>query len=105
MLELNAFMSSSLCIIIQKWEGFEVKNVILELHDATIYTGKRKSRSYNEAVDEDKKMFVTFDIDKVLEKQSPFDRKQERRPFLLSRDFISVKPTGRKMKPFKVCLS
>ena len=101
---MNLSLIVFLCIMLQKWEGFEVKNVTLELHDASIYTRKGKSMSYTDAVDRDEKVFVTFDIDQILEKHIPFDRKRERRPFLLSRDFISVKPTGREIKPFQVCL-
>lgn len=90
------------CIIIQEWEGFELKNVTLELHDATIYTRKGKPKSFT--AEKDEKVFVAFDIDKVLARQSLCTGKPERRPFLLSRDSVSVKPTGSSIKPFQVCL-
>lgn len=97
-------MSVILHHFIQEWEGFELKNVTLELHDATIYTRKGKQKSYVSAADKDDKVFVAFDIDKVLARQSSCAGKPERRPFLLSRDSVSVKPTGSSIKPFQVCL-
>ncbi|RAL51628.1 hypothetical protein DM860_010346 [Cuscuta australis] len=78
-------------VYIEKWDGFEMKDVTLELHDAAIY--KRKSR--HERFDEDdpkhEKTFVAFEIDKV----------PERRPFLISRDFVTLKPSEKKFPIFE----
>ncbi|XAR63995.1 Dextransucrase [Bertholletia excelsa] len=68
---------------IEKWDGFIMKNVTLELHEADVY--KRESKYYNQNVshEKDEKVFVVFKLDSV----------PERRPFLLSRDFVSVWPS------------
>lgn len=78
-------------VYIEKWDGFEMKDVTLELHDAAIY--KRKSR--HDRIDEDgpkhEKTFVAFEIDKV----------PERRPFLISRDFVTLKPSEKEFPIFE----
>ncbi|XP_027096404.1 probable RNA helicase SDE3 [Coffea arabica] len=76
---------------LEKWDGFEVKNVNLELHEASIYMRKRKHKTLEESDLKDEKTFVAFEIDEI----------PERRPFLLSRDFVSVQPCSRKIEPFQ----
>ncbi|KAA8541480.1 hypothetical protein F0562_025443 [Nyssa sinensis] len=75
----------------EKWNGFEMKNVTLELQDAAIYRRKGKYKNLNKFDKKDEKMFVAFEIDSI----------PERRPFLLSRDFAFVRPSGREVDPFK----
>lgn len=73
----------------QKWSGFQLSNVTLELHKAAIY-----KKSFKDNFDEkDDKVFVAFEIDSV----------PERRPFLLSRDFVYARPAGSELK-FQVSL-
>ncbi|KAJ0095045.1 hypothetical protein Patl1_16398 [Pistacia atlantica] len=69
---------------IEKWSGFQLSNVTLELHEAAIY-----KKSFKDKFDEkDDKVFVAFKIDSV----------PERRPFLLSRDFVYARPAGNESK-------
>ncbi|KAK9266327.1 hypothetical protein L1049_001670 [Liquidambar formosana] len=76
---------------VEKWNGFKLHNVTLKLEKAAIYRKSNKKRYLNERDEKDDKTFVVFEIDSV----------PERRPFLLSRDFVFVKPSGRKVEPFK----
>ncbi|KAM7470150.1 hypothetical protein LguiA_008333 [Lonicera macranthoides] len=76
---------------IEKWDGFEMKNVSLQLHEAAIYGWKSKNKHLNRSDEKDNKIFVAFEIDYV----------PKRRPFLLSRDFASVRPSGGKVEPFQ----
>ncbi|XP_071927512.1 probable RNA helicase SDE3 isoform X1 [Coffea arabica] len=76
---------------LEKWDGFEMKNVNLEFHEASIFTRKGKHNTLKESDQKDEKTFVAFEFDKI----------PERRPFLLSRDFVSVQPCGRKIEPFQ----
>lgn len=69
-----------------------MKNVTLELHEAKIYCRKGTYKNRNKNDEKDDKIFVAFEIDSI----------PERRPFLLSRDFASVQPSGRKVEPFQV---
>ena len=69
-----------------------MEKVALELHEAAIY---KKSNKYNDlhgSVEKDDKIFVAFEIDSV----------PERRPFLLSRDMVHARPSGKKVEPFQV---
>ncbi|CAK9188218.1 unnamed protein product [Ilex paraguariensis] len=75
----------------QKWDGFEMKNVSLELHKAAIYRRKGGYKNLIESDEKDDKVFVAFKIDSI----------PERRPFLLSRDFAYVRPSGRNIEPFQ----
>ncbi|KAL3502300.1 hypothetical protein ACH5RR_036749 [Cinchona calisaya] len=75
---------------LEKWDGFEMKNVNLKLQEAAIYTRKGKHKNLN-AGQKEEKTFVTFEMEKV----------PERRPFLLSRDFVSLQPSDRNIKPFQ----
>lgn len=68
-----------------------MKNVTLELHDAAIYKRSRLN-NLDEDDQKDEKTFVAFEIDKV----------PERRPFLLSRDFVSLRSTNKISLLFEV---
>lgn len=59
-------------------------DVPLNFERAAIMKGKPKNK--------DEKKFVTFEIDSV----------PERRPFLISRDFVYARPSGRDVQPFEV---
>ncbi|KAK1387286.1 hypothetical protein POM88_015464 [Heracleum sosnowskyi] len=72
---------------LEKWDEFEMKNVTLKLQEAELHGRKGKSINSN-----NDKIFVEFEVDTIPEK----------RPFLLSRDFASVRPSGRKGDPFQV---
>ncbi|KAM7484849.1 hypothetical protein LguiA_000858 [Lonicera macranthoides] len=76
---------------LEKWEGFEMKDISLQLHKAAIYGWKSKNKHLNRSDKKDDKIFVAFEIDSV----------PERRLFLLSRDFASVRPSGTKVEPFQ----
>ncbi|KAL8120535.1 putative RNA helicase SDE3 isoform X1 [Apium graveolens] len=75
---------------LEKWDGFEMKNVTLKLHEAEIHGRKDKFKNKRNN-QKDEKIFVEFEVDSIPEK----------RPFLLSRDFASVRPAGRKVDPFQ----
>ncbi|XP_059633340.1 uncharacterized protein LOC132276093 [Cornus florida] len=75
----------------EKWDGFEMENVTLKLDKASIYTKKGNHNDLNKFDEKDDKVFIAFEIDSI----------PERRPFLLSRDFASVRPSGSKVKPFQ----
>ncbi|CAH9095401.1 unnamed protein product [Cuscuta epithymum] len=76
---------------LEKWDGFEMKDVTLKLHDAAIYKRKNRDNSFYGDERKDKKKFVAFEMDKIPEK----------RPFLLSRDFVSLRPSGKNSPIFK----
>ncbi|KAH9771744.1 putative RNA helicase SDE3 [Citrus sinensis] len=75
----------------EKWSGFQLFNVTLELHKAAIYDKSLKNKNLEESDETDDKLFVAFEIDSV----------PERRPFLLSRDFVYVQRSGGKSKKFQ----
>ncbi|KAK1390228.1 RNA helicase [Heracleum sosnowskyi] len=75
---------------LEKWDGFEMKNVTLNLQEAEIH-GKKDKFKNKKKNQKDEKSFVEFEVDTIPEK----------RPFLLSRDFASVRPSGRKGDPFQ----
>ncbi|KAK9188408.1 hypothetical protein WN944_019811 [Citrus x changshan-huyou] len=75
----------------QKWSGFQLFNVTLELHKAAIYDKSLKNKNLEESDETDDKLFVAFEIDSV----------PERRPFLLSRDFVYAQRSGGKSKKFQ----
>ncbi|KAK1390239.1 putative RNA helicase SDE3 [Heracleum sosnowskyi] len=74
----------------EKWEGFELKNVTLKLHVAEIRGRKDKNKNMNKTQIDDKSL-VEIELDAICEK----------RPFLLSRDFAYVRPSGREVDPFQ----
>ncbi|KAI8561553.1 hypothetical protein RHMOL_Rhmol04G0349100 [Rhododendron molle] len=76
---------------LEKWDGFEMKNVTLELEEASIFKRKGKYNKKNLDDEKDDKVFVTFELDSI----------PERRPFLLSRDFVSVSPSGTRAEPLQ----
>ncbi|KAF8389560.1 hypothetical protein HHK36_024076 [Tetracentron sinense] len=84
-------------VLIQKWKDFRLENVTLELHEAVIYQKSNKDKNKNknknliERDHRDEKIFIAFEIDSICEK----------RPFLLSRDFVFVRPSGKKGEPFR----
>ncbi|KAH9707308.1 hypothetical protein KPL70_012525 [Citrus sinensis] len=76
---------------IEKWSGFQLFNVTLELHKAAIYDKSLKNKNLEESDEKDDKLFVAFEIDSV----------PERRPFLLSRDFVHARRSGSNAKEFQ----
>jgi helicase MOV-10 len=77
----------------QKWSNFQLKNVILEsLHEAEIKKRSNQHKYYNRSVEKDDKIFVVFEFDSIPEK----------RPFLLSRDLVYARPSGKNVEPFRV---
>lgn len=78
----------------QKWSKFQLLNITLELKKASILKKSFKNTSFDRSYEKDDKTFVVFEIDSV----------RERRPFLLSRDFAFVRPSGGQTEPFKVSL-
>ncbi|XP_058211390.1 uncharacterized protein LOC131323554 [Rhododendron vialii] len=76
---------------LEKWDGFEMKKVTLELEEASFYKRKGKYNKKNVDDEKDDKVFVAFELDSI----------PERRPFLLSRDFVSVSPSGTRAEPFQ----
>ncbi|XP_024956884.2 uncharacterized protein LOC102625081 isoform X3 [Citrus sinensis] len=75
----------------EKWSGFQLFNVTLELHKAAIYDKSLKNKNLEESDEKDDKLFVAFEIDSV----------PERRPFLLSRDFVHARRSGSNAKEFQ----
>ncbi|KAH9771748.1 hypothetical protein KPL71_012805 [Citrus sinensis] len=76
---------------IEKWSGFQLFNVTLEVHKAAIYDKSLKNKNLKESDEKDDKLFVAFEIDCV----------PERRPFLLSRDFVHARRSGSNAKEFQ----
>ncbi|XP_058007668.1 uncharacterized protein LOC110663960 isoform X1 [Hevea brasiliensis] len=72
---------------IEKWSEFKLENITLKLQQASIF----KLSYFTENHEKNNKTFVTFEIDSCREK----------RPFLLSRDFIFARPSGNKTEPFQ----
>ncbi|KAK8648064.1 hypothetical protein V6N13_128826 [Hibiscus sabdariffa] len=69
----------------EKWSDFELKNVTLELHAASIYEKSGENKM-------DDKTFVVFKMDSLS---------KTRRPFLLSRDFVFAKRLGKEIEPYQ----
>lgn len=78
----------------QKWCKFQLENVKLKLEVVSVYKRSGKNRQTSENKEKEKKIFVAFEVDSV----------PERRPFLLSRDFVFAQPSGRKLEPFRVSI-
>ncbi|OMO62423.1 putative helicase MOV-10/Armitage protein [Corchorus olitorius] len=76
---------------IEKWNNFELKDVPLELHPASVYQNLGRNKHSNANNKTDDKTFVVFKVDSLSEK----------RPFLLSRDFVFAQPLGKKVEPFQ----
>ena len=62
------------------------------MHKAAIYDKSLKNKNLKESDETDDKLFVAFEIDSV----------PERRPFLLSRDFVHARRSGSNAKEFQV---
>ncbi|KAK0572978.1 hypothetical protein LWI29_001188 [Acer saccharum] len=75
----------------EKWSDFQLENVTLELKEAEIYRKFSNKKHFHESDEKKVKLVAAFEIDSV----------PGRRPFLLSRDFVFAKPTGRKVDPFQ----
>ncbi|KAL5710265.1 RNA helicase [Ranunculus cassubicifolius] len=91
-----------------KWSEYLLKDVNLELHERAIYTKPRtgtnttgnrmnKSIAMNKSMNGNgmkDKVFVAFRIDSI----------PKRRPFLLSRDYVNLRPSGKgkEVEPFQV---
>ncbi|XP_038718996.1 uncharacterized protein LOC120011900 isoform X1 [Tripterygium wilfordii] len=73
---------------IEKWSKFELVNVTLELQEAVIH---KKSGRNNDNDEKEEKILVAFEIDSV----------PENRPFLISRDFVFARPSGKEVLPFQ----
>ncbi|KAK1568255.1 hypothetical protein Q3G72_022293 [Acer saccharum] len=76
---------------IEKWSDFQLENVTLELQEAEIYRKFSNKKHFHESDEKKVKLVAAFEIDSV----------PGRRPYLLSRDFVFAKPTGRKVDPFQ----
>ncbi|KAK6282139.1 hypothetical protein POUND7_015964 [Theobroma cacao] len=76
---------------IEKWSNFELMNVSLEFHPASIYQKSGQNKYSNASNEMDNKTFVVFKVDSLSKK----------RPFLLSRDFVFAQPSGKKIEPFQ----
>lgn len=72
----------------EKWNGFKMTDVPLELHEAAIY---KRGDNWNVNEERDDKVFAAFKMNSV----------PESRPFLLSRDFVSVHPSGKETASFE----
>ncbi|KAL5725483.1 RNA helicase [Ranunculus cassubicifolius] len=70
---------------IEKWSEFCLSNVALELRKAELHEKLGKKNF------QDGKFLVSFEIDSV----------PERRPYLRSRDFVLVRPSGTSIEPFQ----
>ncbi|KAI6669427.1 hypothetical protein NL676_004312 [Syzygium grande] len=68
---------------IEKWTDFIIKDVTLELEQSTVYKNARENDCFSE---KDCVTFVKFKMESI----------PERRPFLLSRDFVFAKPLYKK---------
>ena len=66
----------------------------LKLEEAALHKKSKKSKHSIGSAEEDDKIFVAFDIDCIREK----------RPYLLSRDMVNARPSGKKVEPFQVSL-
>ncbi|XP_037492966.1 probable RNA helicase SDE3 [Jatropha curcas] len=71
---------------IEQWSKFKLLGITLKLQEATI-----KWSYFTDSDDKDDRIFVEFKIDAAREK----------RPFLLSRDFVFAKPSGSNIEPFQ----
>lgn len=72
----------------QKWSKFKLVDITLKLQKASVF----KLSYFTESHEKENKTFVTFEIDAC----------RERRPFLISRDFVFARPSGNKTEPFQV---
>ncbi|KAG8651290.1 probable RNA helicase SDE3 isoform X2 [Manihot esculenta] len=73
---------------IEKWSKFKLVDITLKLQKASVLDRRLQ---FTENDEKHNKTFVTFEIDSCC----------ERRPFLLSRDFVFARPSGNKSEPFQ----
>ncbi|KAL5810419.1 hypothetical protein ACOSQ4_026987 [Xanthoceras sorbifolium] len=76
---------------IEKWSDFQLVNITVELKEASIYRKLNDKTHFRESDERKDTLFAAFEVDSI----------PERRPFLLSRDFVLAKPTGSKVDPFR----
>ncbi|KAK1569218.1 hypothetical protein Q3G72_033931 [Acer saccharum] len=76
---------------IEKWNGFQLVNTTIELQEAEISRKFSNKKDFHESDEKKDKLFAAFEMHSIPEK----------RPFLLSRDFVFAKPTGRNVDPFQ----
>ncbi|KAK4841496.1 hypothetical protein QYF36_005446 [Acer negundo] len=76
---------------IEKWSDFQLVNTTIVLQEAEISRKFSNKKHFLESDEKKDTLFAAFEISSVPEK----------RPFLLSRDFVFAKPTGRKVDPFQ----
>ncbi|TXG56933.1 hypothetical protein EZV62_018246 [Acer yangbiense] len=76
---------------IEKWNGFQLVNTTIELQEAEISRKFSSKKDFHESDEKKDKLFAAFEMHSIPEK----------RPFLLSRDFVFAKPTGRNVDPFQ----
>ncbi|XP_058090275.1 probable RNA helicase SDE3 [Magnolia sinica] len=88
----------------EKWKDFCLDGVTLKLHEESTSNKSRKSNEIVfrieesdeiESVQKEKKIYVAIEIDSIPAK----------RPYLLSRDFVFVKPSGKNVTAFKGSIS
>lgn len=89
-----------------------MKNVTLELQNATVSKRHKKHKRVNQSNIKENKIFVKFKIDSITENQFEIDAVTENRfgidsiienrPFLLSRDLVYARPSGSKVDPYQV---
>ncbi|KAG8651288.1 probable RNA helicase SDE3 isoform X2 [Manihot esculenta] len=72
---------------IEKWSKFKLVDITLKLQKASVF----KLSYFTESHEKENKTFVTFEIDAC----------RERRPFLISRDFVFARPSGNTTEPFQ----
>ncbi|XP_038718997.1 probable RNA helicase SDE3 isoform X2 [Tripterygium wilfordii] len=76
---------------IEKWSEFKLVNVTLELQEAVIHKKSGRKSYFDDNYEKEEKILVAFEIDSVPEK----------RPFLISRDFVFARPSGKEVLPFQ----
>lgn len=89
-----------------------MKNVTLELQNATVSKRHKKHKHVSQSNKKENKIFVQFKIDSITENQFGIDAITENRfgidsiienrPFLLSRDLVYARPSGSKVDPYQV---
>ncbi|TXG56936.1 hypothetical protein EZV62_018249 [Acer yangbiense] len=76
---------------IEKWSDFQLVNTTIELQEVEISRKLSNKKHFHESDEKEDTLFAAFEIGSIPEK----------RPFLLSRDFVFAKPMGRKVDPFQ----
>ncbi|KAL6528187.1 hypothetical protein OROHE_015137 [Orobanche hederae] len=77
---------------IEKWSDYQLLDVKIKLHEASVYDkSSLKNKNLKKGAEKEDKSFAAFQIDSV----------PERRPFLLSRDFVYARPSGSEGNKFQ----